>query len=456
VLPVSRRVVFLSKLLALALFAALFIAAAHLAMLPLFVRLSMSRWAEHTFARRLMAHAVASLSASVFVVMAVIAINGLLLVLVPRTRLQAASTAFRSLMLCVLVLAVPLAMRLPAIGPLVAAKSWLLYLAPPIWFLGVQQLLLGQASPYFLRFAAIAAVALTSSIAMAIASYSFLYRRFDAVMLRPATAARGEQRRRVRLLGTAHRRSASRAAISAFTHITLRRSTLHQGVFVAIAACGAGLVLNSFVGAEAVPRLRTYEQALVSTAIWSPFALMFVATLAVRAALVVPIEPRANWVFRMTEDDGSRVEQLNAVVDSVIRLGVIAPLVMLAPVEWSMLKTDAFVCTPIAFLAGIVLVELEMSDWRRVPFTCSYMPGKRFVGLTALIWLATFVVFTSVGSGLVYYSLGHRIRLLVVSATLATFAWQRRRRRTQLTRHTPLLFEDTLPSDVEPLRLASY
>ena len=34
--------------------------------------------------------------------------------------------------------------------------------------------------------------------------------------------------------------------------------------------------------------------------------------------------------------------------------------------------------------------------------------------------------------------------------------WQRRRRRVRLWRDTPLVFEDVLPSEVEPLRLSAY
>ena len=78
---------------------------------------------------------------------------------------------------------------------------------------------------------------------------------------------------------------------------------------IAIAACGVGLVLNSFIGLKAMPRLRrTYEDELAAALTWAPFALMFVTTLAVRAALVLPIEPRANWVFRMTEHEAARVQ----------------------------------------------------------------------------------------------------------------------------------------------------
>jgi hypothetical protein len=247
------------------------------------------------------------------------------------------------------------------------------------------------------------------------------------------------------------------AAIRAFTRLTLARSPLHQGVFVAIAACGAGLVLNSLFGVEAMPRLRrTYEDELAAAATWGQFALVFAMTLAMRTALVLPVEPRANWVFRMTEHDAARVDQIDAVIGAMVRFGVCLPLAMLFPIEWAVFGARALAPTAIALLAGVVLVELEMADWRRIPFTCSYMPGKRFVGLTALAGFAAFVVFTSIGSGLAYYSRTHAVGSLAVMATLTVVAWERRRRRARLTRHTPLLFEDALPSEIEPLHLSTY
>jgi hypothetical protein len=458
VLPVSRRVVFLSKLAALALFAGIFIVAAHAAMLPLFLIVAVARQVEESFLVRFAAHMLASLSGSTLVALAVIGINGALLVAVPRRHLQAASTAVRSAILFTLVLSLPLFARLPAIAPLLAAGSRSLYLVPPVWFLGVEELLLGHGTPYFGRLAGIAAVASASSLALAVGSYLFLYRRFDRVMMRPAETRGAPRRWTTPVVGPVRPRRSNLAAIRAFTHLTLARSPLPQGVFVAIAACGAGLVLNSLFGVKAMPRLRrTYEDELTTALIWAPFALMFAMTLAVRAALVLPIEPRANWVFRMTEHDGARVDQIRAVIGSMVRLGVVVPLAILSPLAWAIFGVRAIGCTAIAFMAGLVLVELEMGEWRRIPFTCSYMPGKRFVGLTMLIGLTAFVAFTSIGSGLTWYGLRARpLGSLVVLTILGAVVWERRRRRTRLTRYTPLLFEDVLPNEVEPLRLSAY
>jgi hypothetical protein len=457
VLPVSRRVVFLSKLAALALFAGIFIVAAHVAMLPLFTIISGGRQVHEGFLHRFVAHLIASVSASALVVLAVTAINGALLVLVPRGQLQGAATAVRSAMLCAMVLCVPMVARLPTIAPLLAAGSPTLYLIPPVWFLGVDEVLLGHGSPYFNRLATSAGVAVIASLTLAVGSYLFLYRRFDRVMMRPAGTATGSRWWSRPLFERAGQGRANITAISTFVRLTLARSSLHQGVFVAITACGAGMVLNSLLGVKAMPRLRrTYEDELASVLTWAPFALMFMMTIAVRAALVLPIEPRANWVFRITEHDTARVDQVEAVVRSMIRLGVVLPLLILFPLQWAIFHGQSIAPTAVTLAAGIVLVEIEMSEWRRLPFTCSYMPGKRFVGLTALIGFAAFVVFTSVGSGLAYSSRTHPIGAPVFLTILGAIVWERRRRRKRLTRHTPLLFEDALPTEIEPLQLSSY
>ena len=434
-LPVSKRVVFESKALAVMVFASLFALAAHVAMIPVVVLMWNSRWADHGLVAQLGAHAVASLGGSIVTALVIMAVAGALLICVPRSRLQAASIAFRGACLCGLVLSIPLVLRLPMSGARIASGSPLFYVVPPIWFLGIEQLLLGKATPYFVRLAQIAAGTAVVSSAVALGSYVFLYHRFERVIFRPRSGS--DRVPRERRGGT--------AAIGPFIRATLTRSPLHQAVFVIIAACGAGLVLNSFVGG--------WDP---ETAIWAPFALMLVMNVALRAALVLPIELRANWIFRVTEDEATRAEELNAVVRTMIFLGVVLPLAMLFPVEWVVLGPRAIHCTSIAFLCGLVLVELQMAEWKRIPFTCSYAPSKQFVGLTLLIGVAAFVVFAAIGSRLVSYSVSHPVGWLAVMAILGAVSLYLRRERLWVARRATLMFEDVLPNEVEPLKLSEF
>jgi ABC-type transport system involved in multi-copper enzyme maturation permease subunit len=458
-LPVSRRLIFGTKLLALALFASLFILAVHVALLPLLVLTSVGRWAEHAWPVQFAAYGVASLLASGFSVMAVTAVHGLLVMTAPRGRLLTASAALRSVMICVLVVSLPLVLRLPAQArPFADGSSWL-YFAPPAWFLGVERWLLGDDSrAHFVRLAQLAGVALTLAIGLAAGSYIVLYRRFDRVLLRPAQG--GARSTRGFTWNPWSRPVRSRPVFVGtrlFTLITLRRSVLHQGILVALSAAGAGLVANSLMAADLVGWLAhrgKVDVGLMASVIWAPFALMFVASLAVRMALAVPIEPRANWVFRITEQDEARSDQLEAAVHTVRRFGAIVPVVLMLPLEWLVLGWDSIGVLIVALLCGWLLVEILMKDWVRIPFTCSYIPGKGFVPQTILTGLVSFVAFTTAGALLARFTLTGHPASFALNAILLAGVLALRRYRLHTWKDTPLAFEDQLPTEVNPLRLS--
>jgi hypothetical protein len=458
-LPVPRHLIFGAKLLALAMFTALFILSAHVALLPLSLLMSSGMFVGVPWPAQVAAYLAASLLASGFSVMAVAAVQGLLILTAPRGRPLALSAALRSAMLCVLVIALPLVLRLPGQADAFAAGSRWLYAAPPIWFLGVERWLLGDVSRAFvIPLTAIAGAAVASAAALAIGSYAYLYRRFDRVLVHPVPAgARADRRVAWTRPGRRVRSRPVFAAVRTFTLLTLRRSVLHQGILVALSAAGAGLVTNSLIGAGLAGWLAGDARAsrgLLTAVLWAPFALIYVASLAIRLALAVPIDQRANWVFRITESDGARVEQLDAAVHTVRRLGVVVPLLLMAPLEVMILRWGAIGASAVALLCGWLLVEILMRHWARIPFTCSYIPGKGFVPQSILIGFASFVFFTTAGSGLAWGSVIGRPAAFVLDAMLLAGVLVLRRRRRLAWHGTPLAFEDQLPVEVSPLRLS--
>src|SRR5262249_57283184 len=78
-----------------------------------------------------------------------------------------------------------------------------------------------------------------------------------------------------------------------------------------------------------VPR----EEVLVAGA-GVPFGLIFVLGIAARAAIALPVEPKANWVFRMTERDGIRCDELRAAERIVVQLAALAPVALTLPLQW--------------------------------------------------------------------------------------------------------------------------
>lgn len=152
----------------------------------------------------------------------------------------------------------------------------------------------------------------------------------------------------------------------------------------------------------------------------------------------------------MIEQDDRRVDQLKAGVRSVMWLGVVVPAVLVLPVQWIVIQLDALLVLGSTILWGWLFVEIVMRDWGRMPFTCSYIPGKGFLPQTEFV---SFVGFTTFGTALSRFVITGRsaafyFEAIVLMAALA-LAW----RPTAFWRHTMLAFEDDLPTDFNPLRL---
>jgi hypothetical protein len=456
VLPITKPLVFGAKVAALALFAGLFVLAVHAALAPVLFMYFGARASGLAVLLHIASFAVATTTASSFGVLAVIALNGLLMLTAPRDRLLPASAAFRSLLLAALVVTFPFVWRLSGMAGSFARESSWLYFVPPAWFVGLDQALLGEATPFLSRLGAIGGSAFGLAALVAAASYAVLYRHFDRVMIRPGGGTPPPDSGR---LEPARRRTWSRPALEAiqqFTFITLRRSVLHQGVVVALGAVGLGYIVNGFVSAGGIEWIaqRTTPERMRDTVIWAPFPLIFVLCAAVRIGLSVPIEQRANWIFRMTEKETARVDQLRAAIRTMVVLGVTAPIVAVLPLQWLLLGPQALVAAGATWIVGLLFAELLMKEWARIPFTCSYIPGKGFVPQMLITAFVSFLLLTTIGRGLVHVILLEGPRALVpLAVVLAVVLWLQRRR-IQRWKQTPLLFEDVLPTEVNPLRLS--
>ena len=227
---------------------------------------------------------------------------------------------------------------------------------------------------------------------------------------------------------------------------------------MAVAALGVAVVLGHVLGLDLRAAFLATDwrrQELISALTWAEFVLMFAIALAVRAALLVPIESRANWIFRITEQPRTRPHQMDAAVGTMVCLAVIAPVALMAPVQWILAGPVTMMATLTTALCGVVLVEILLFDWRRVPFTCSYLLGKGAVPLTLLKGVFSFVFFTNIGAALARVSRTSPAPAgVVVIVILLTSVVVLRRLRTHLRTEEPLEYEDTMPSEMNPLRLS--
>jgi hypothetical protein len=445
-LPVTRRQIFWTKLGALALFVGLFGAVAFAATVPLHALTLVGRWSAAPWYREAAAHLPAVVLAELFAVASVVAVHGLIVVFAPPGWLQPASIAIRTISLSAAVLSLPFLGRIPGYYDVIEKQSSLLFALPPAWFLGVERLLAGTANPFLVRLSLAAAAGLVLAVIVGAGCYARLYRRFERLVMRPPTevvqwfAHHGRDTRPAWLsLPPAH------VAVRRFLNTTLGRSGVHQAIFVGGAALGLAWVMNGLLGAGIVewvqkggPPPRGLQEAVMA----APFDLTFFTVLACRASILVPIELRANWVFRMGDQAASRSDQLAGVDRGLLGLAVTPPVLAVLPLAWWVLGPRAILMLPVAWLIGALFVEFVVSDWRRIPFTCTYVFGKHPLVQTMLVAFTIFVVFVNGGVILVRGALASPARLVVTLVVLALLWTAAGRRRTNQRGQEPLEFED--------------
>jgi hypothetical protein len=193
----------------------------------------------------------------------------------------------QTVMVAALVLSLPLVLRTSALWRTLPQEPRWLFAVPAAWFLRAVQWLLGAREPYFAHLAATALVATGGALAVASAT--------------------------------------SLTAVPDFVAITMRRSSLHQLVFMCLCAAGAAMAASSVIGAAGGS-----ERWVARAALGAPFTLMAGSVVGLRLALLLT-NLRAGWLFRIAEDRTTRRHQLDAVRHALFTFGVGLPTVISMP-----------------------------------------------------------------------------------------------------------------------------
>ena len=462
-LPLTRGQIFGAKLLALVAMVGVLVGGMVVLFSIAFPAFTHGQWAEASRAARIGAHAAASAAGALFAFLAVLSLQGLVLLLSPRRWLQPISSSLQCTVVAALVLTVPLIFRLPQAAEWVATRPTELLLIPPAWFLGVEQALLGNGEPYFHVLARNAALALTLSGAVAAGCYAVLYRHFDRIVLRQDRSrddpSRHATRRVSRTVAGRPRAAASWRAVWDFATKTLRRNRLSQMLFLVAWAVGIAIVINNLLDGwmwRLFFETGRPPRPLVRAASTLPLAMIVLGVIGLRASFLLPANSRANWVFRLLDFDERRRGHLTAVHRAFVWLAILPAIALSAPVQLLVLGLlPAARSWILAGLFGLLIVELVLTDWRRVPFTCTWLPGKRPLPLLVVFGLISLILVVVLGE-LMHLAIQSTGGLLVLGGLLLSIVVGLRWRRLRTWALLPLQFEDEAPDVVQTLGLQRY
>ena len=452
-LPLSLRAIFFANLLAILALAALFtvvVNAASLILFPMAVvgsQNSFAVWIRFTFG-----HAVAVFIASVFSFFAVFAIAGLLMALLPAALFRRISHAARFILAIVLLALLASSFTVPYLLTQVSVPTaHKIALLPPVSFLGLARTVWLQGADHFA--AKVSKAALTAvgiAILVAFIAYALSFRR---LFLRiPEMADAGplpRLRHSVSPLAPLHEailRTAPQRACYHFVARTLLRSDGHLQILLGFAALG--LVLSAETLSSA-PNLRSLVtgQAPPAEFLSVFFILAYCIIVGIRFAFETPADLRANWIFRYWLDPGQ--QDARAIARRILllfSLPWLAPAALLSVLFfWGW--TAALLHVAVLIACIVLVVEVVLIRFRKIPFTCSYPAFQSHSGLIFVAYLFGFLFFTDYLPQMEHWSLLSPWQAIWFVPLLAAALFGLRQYRKQmLDMDKHLIFEEPSPS----------
>ncbi|HKA00478.1 MAG TPA: hypothetical protein VKE70_28395 [Candidatus Solibacter sp.] len=400
-LPLSGGAIFTGKTLALIAFLGLFLLDANFFCTLLGPLVSGGQGTGAPIVWKLIAvHAAAVGGGGVFVVLSIASIQGVLINLLPGRAFRRISPWVQMTVMGLLIVVLFLTpLMCASIRPLVEHRSPLLRWFPPFWFLSLYlDMLPGQpAGPLFHQIAPLATQGLTLAFALFAITYLAGYHRHARrVMEGVDVAPNGPSRLRAWFDGAVNRclllHPLERATFHFISNTILRNAK--QRLFLATyGGIAIALALPAIVriSTRASAPLLIFDAAgLLSV----PLTLSFFVVSGLRAVFNFPAELRANWIFQICESE-ERVPHLRAVRKWILLMGVAPLFAVLAPIEiWFRGWALAFVHITFALLLSMVLLNLLLVWFRKIPFTCSYFPGKTSMSVMFFVYLAGFATYS--------------------------------------------------------------
>jgi hypothetical protein len=454
VLPVPGRVQIAARVAALTAVALIFTAGINLVPTLTFGPTVGAFGGASGLVRGAAAHAVTTGLAGLFVFFSLIALQGVLLIMLGRHWAERVSVA---LQMAFVVMLMQLLFFMPQIAGMLranlgsAATDPILRLVPSVWFLGLYDIAGGRPSGGTTGLAVTAIAASAVAAGGALGFVAATHARLTKMALETRDRSGGMSafvRNTVgRMIPVIAPAPIERATIG-FTVRTLARSRQHRMLLALYIGVAGALVVAAIVPLA----LRDGGSLLARPGVAvlsAPLVLMFFALTGMRALFAIPVEPGARWSVRLAEPQDLKAA-MRGVRKAMLVLGVL-PAVALAVASAAVLwgKITALVHGVMCVLLGILLTEILAVGLCKVPFTCTYLPGRSRIRTLWPFYLTGFTTYTYSMASLELRVLDSPPRLLAVAGAICVAIGLAAVARARFLRELPgLRFEEEDPTAI--------
>jgi len=269
---------------------------------------------------------------------------------------------------------------------------WILW-TPPVWFLGVYEVVLGTSDPSLIRLSITAVAALIGATLLTIVMYPIAYRRLvSTVAEMPDPSARhGWAGRIVQLVVSAVSRDSVMRASSQFFLTAIRRSTRHR-LTVAVAV-GVAAALVSPTLFRWAPQLTSLPGAPTIELLALPIETMLLVLVGLRIAAALPADLSSGW---MLDSIGARSSAMRSGLWRTMFVAAVVPVSLVAALVYRQAWGDrtALMHAALCLVLGAVLIEMMLWGFASMPCSRPWHPEHANVRKWWPAYLALFLFIT--------------------------------------------------------------
>ena len=344
------------------------------------------------FPRAFAAYWIAAAGAAVFVYGAVLTMQGLTAALLLQRWYLRLSAIFQLAAFALFLSAWLFQPEFGSVSALVRAQhEGILIRWPTFWFLALFAQVGGAfpfAPPELVRHAWVAlAVVLLGMVASLLLCYKRTMKKtVEEPDLVPRKSSRG---------WTIPAGDGVQTAVVQFSMRSLARSRQHRVVYAFFLAIAFAVAVSTVTGVAA----NHHVQPVTTGFLMSTLVMLCLAVLGLRSIFSLPVSLRANWVLQVTQLSPSE-HYIAAARRAMLAMATIPVWLTAAGLAlfyrpWHQVAEHLLVLA----LAGSIITDLSLIGVSKIPFACSYLPGKSNVQYVfwayALVFVPLALIFSS-------------------------------------------------------------
>lgn len=241
-------------------------------------------------------------------------------------------------------------------------------------------------------------------------------------------------------------------AVVQFSMRSLARSRQHRVVYAFFLAIAFAVAVSTVTGVAA----SHHVQPVTASFLMGTLVMLCLAVLGLRSIFSLPVSLKANWVLQVTQLSPSEhyiaATRRAMLAMATIPLWLTAAGLALFYRPWHQVAAHLLVLA----LAGSIITDVSLIGVSKIPFACSYLPGKSNV---QYIFWAYALVFVPLAMGFSSYELSVLDRPLAYMALVAELSavalglWLFNRHRAA---SAVLYYEELEPQVITTLGIGSW